>query len=196
MATQLVPTQIEELIAEGKLITGEELLAMGSAAHLSELIEGRITYMSPVGVLHGNYEGNFYEHLKTFVRKNKLGKVVVGEVGVYITRDPDTIRAADVAYISNERYAKRDPQKGYLNVAPELVVEILSPDDRWNDVNQKMRDYFSIDVQLIWIADPETQTVYAYRSMTDVREFKMGDTLTGDDIVPGFNVAIAKLFEE
>jgi Uma2 family endonuclease len=76
------------------------------------------------------------------------------------------------------------------------VVEILSPDDRWSEVTQKMREYFSIGVKMIWIADPEARIVYAYRSLTEMREFKATDTLTGDDILPGFSVTVSELFEE
>jgi Uma2 family endonuclease len=98
MATQLLPSQIEGRIAEEeKLITGEELWAMGSAAHLSELIEGRIVYMSPTGFLHGSSESNYAEKLTAFVKKHQLGKVVVGEVGVYIRRNGDADRRRHLA---------------------------------------------------------------------------------------------------
>lgn len=177
------------------LVTGEELLAMGDIGP-SELIEGRIVPMSPTADEHGGYESNFDEYLKAFVRKHKLGKVRVGEVGIYIRRNPDTIRAADVAFISNDRYAQRKSQHGYLDVPPELIVEIMSPDDRWSEVTQKLRDYFSIGVRIVWVADPATRIVYTYRSLTDVREFGEADTLTGDDVLPGFSVPVASLFEE
>ena len=177
------------------LVTGEELLAMGDIGPC-ELIEGRIVQMSPTGDAHGGYESNFDEYIKAFVKERKLGKVRVGEVGIYTHRNPDTIRAADVVFISNERYAQRTQKGGFLDVAPELVVEIMSPDDRWNDVMQKLREYFSIGVKLVWVAHPETKTVYAYRSITDVREFGEADMLTGDDVLPGFAVAVASLFEE
>jgi len=196
MATQLAPTRIEDVATQEKLITGEDLLAMGSVADLYELVEGRIKPMSPTGFAHGQYEVNFAQHLQRFVEQQKTGKVVTGEVGIYIRRDPDTIRAADVAYISNERLAQRQKKKGYLDIAPDLIVEIMSPDDNWSDVTQKMREYFSIGVKLIWIADPEAKTIYAHRSVTDVREFKMGDTLTGDDVLTGFSVTVAALFED
>ncbi len=125
-----------------------------------------------------------------------MGKVRVGEVGIYIRRNPDTVRAADVAYISNDRYAQRKKKRGYLDVAPDLVVEIMSPDDRWSEVTQKLREYFSIGVRLVWVADPAVRTVYAYRSLTDVREFTEADTLPGDDVLPGLSVPVASLFEE
>ncbi|MBM4423616.1 MAG: Uma2 family endonuclease [Chloroflexi bacterium] len=177
------------------LITGDDLLAMGDIGPC-ELVEGRIVLMSPAGFPHGDYEMNFGERLKAYARQSRSGKVVVGEVGIYVQRDPDTIRAADVIFVSNERLAKRQKTSGYLDVAPDLIVEILSPDDRWQEVTQKMREYFAIGVRLIWIAEPASKTVFAYKSLTDVREFGEGDTLAANDVLPGFAAPVAALFEE
>ena len=177
------------------LVTGDKLWAMGNIGPC-ELVEGKIVFMSPTGFPHGNYEGNFYEQLKAYARQKKSGKVVVGEVGIYVQRDPDTIRAADVVYVSNERLAQRRKTSGYLDVAPELIVEILSPDDRWQEVNQKMREYFAIGVNLVWVVEPASKTVYAYRSMTAVQEFAETDTLTAEDVLPGFSAPVVALFEE
>ena len=188
MATHVAPSQTETLV------TGEELLAMGEVGP-SELVKGRIIQMSPTSGKHAICEVKFGRYLDTFVTQNKLGRVMGGEVGIYTSRNPDTVRAADVAFISNERYA-RWKQAGFLDVAPELVVEILSPDDRMTDIMRKLREYFDAGVKLVWVADPETKTVYAYRSMTDVREFGESDKLTGDDVLPGFSVLVASLFEE
>jgi Uma2 family endonuclease len=126
--------------------------------------------------------------------RSNSGKVRVGEVGIYIRRDPDTVRAADVLYISNERYAGKR-SSSYLDVAPELVVEILSPNDSWSNVAQKLRDYFSIGVKAIWVVDPEVRLIYAYRSMTAVREFTEQDELIEEEVLPGFHVPVAELFE-
>jgi Uma2 family endonuclease len=178
-----------------KLLTGEELLALGDIGPC-ELVEGRLVHMSPTGDLHGGYESNFDEQLKAFVRKHNLGKVRVGEVGIYIRRNPDTVRGADVVFISNARYAKRQLQAGFLDVAPDLVVEIMSPDDRWQEVNEKLRDCFSIGVRLVWVGNPAEPAVYAYRSLTDVRRFGSDDELTGDEVLPGFSVRVATLFED
>ena len=183
-----------ELTVVEKLITGEELLELGDIGPC-ELVEGRIVPMAPTGDEHGGYEGNFYYEVRSFVDLHKLGKVRVGEVGIYIRRNPDTVRGADVIFISHERYAQRKPG-GYLDVAPDLVVEILSPNDKWTEVTQKLRDYFAIGVRLIWVADPEARCVYAYRSLTDVREFTEKDELPGDEVLPGFAVKVAQLFEE
>jgi Uma2 family endonuclease len=189
MQAQLAHTQSETLV------TGEQLLAMGDIGPC-ELVEGRIIRMSPTGFEHGGYEANVGEALNSFVRQHGLGRVVVGEVGIYTRRNPDTVRGADAAFISHERLAQRQKKRGFLDVAPELVVEVLSPDDAWSDVTQKLREYFAAGVKLIWVADPASRTVYAYRSVTDVREFTETDMLPGDEVLPGFIVPVARLFEE
>lgn len=187
MVVELAPT-------ETKLITGEELAAMGDIGPC-ELIEGRIVPMTPTGGEHGRIEANIGAELLAYVRSHKLGKVLAGEVGIYTRRNPDTLRGADVLFISNERYAQQK-SPGFLDVAPDLVVEILSPNDSWIEVTQKLREYFAIGVRLVWVADPQTRSVHAYRALTDVREFTENDDLPGDDVLPGFSVKVAQLFEE
>jgi len=189
MATEATLPQTETLL------TGEDVLALGDIGP-AELVAGRLVPMSPTGFEHGNYERIISEHLSAFVKSRKLGKVAVGEVGIYTRRNPDTTRAADVVYISQGRLAQRKSKRGYLDVAPELVVEVLSPDDAWSDVTQKLREYFAAGVALVWVTDPASRAVYAYRSLTDVREFSGADTLTGDDVLPGFSVSVDKFFEE
>lgn len=180
---------------EEKLITGDELYQM-SGVGLCELIDGRIVPMSPTNVKHAIVEMRIAAALENFVRAHRLGKVLVGEAGLFTKYDPDRVRAADALFISNERYAQRKKKQGYLDVAPELVVEVLSPEDTMVEVTQKLREYFAVGVRLTWVIDPEAETVLAYRSLTGVREFKEKDILPGDDIRPGFEVTVASLFEE
>lgn len=183
----------QQVAEKQKIITGDELLAMGDIGRC-ELVEGRIVPMSPTGNEHGICESIFNYHLRAFVEKHRLGKVQGGEVGIYTRRNPDTVRGADVLFISHERYAQQEGS-GFLDVAPELVVEILSPNDRWSDVMEKLREYFDTGVQLVWVADPQSRSVFAYRSLTDVREFTEKDKLPGDDVLPGFSVNVSQLFE-
>ena len=113
-----------------------------------------------------------------------------------LLRNPDSVRGMDVAYLSNERWAQQKNKDGYLEVPPDLIVEVLSPYDRWSNVTQKLREYFAIGVRLVWVADPEAAVVFAYRSLTDMREFKTEDTLTADEVLPGFSASVAALFED
>ncbi len=175
-------------------VTGDELFAMGDIGPC-ELVEGEIIKMSPTGDKHGNIESNIDFALKQFVRQHKLGHIRVGEIGIYIRRKPDTVRGADVAFISNERYAQRGAS-GFLDVAPDLVVEIMSPDDRWSAVMKKLGEYFSIGVRLAWVVDPDTESIYAYRSLTDVRHFAKNAALPGDDVLPGFSITVGEFFAD
>jgi Uma2 family endonuclease len=177
-----------------RLITGQELLALGDIGPC-ELIEGRIIPMSPVGNWHGGVEVNIAAELRTFVRAHKLGRVQGGEVGVYTRRNPDTVRGADALFISHERYAGQTSD-GYLEVAPDLIVEVLSPNDRPKQLKDKLQEYFEIGVRLVWVVDPRRRRVSAYRSLDDVRHFGENDLLPGDNVLPGFAVQVAELLDE
>jgi len=178
-----------------RLITGEELARMPEIGR-SELVEGRIVRMSPTGFKHGGAELEFGVVLREFVKRRRLGKVLVGEVGVYTRRSPDTVRGADVLFISNERYARASKDKAFLDVAPELVVEVLSPDDRPGEVARKVAEYLEAGVLLVWLADPSLRSVRVHRPGREVEELKAGGTLTGEDVLPGFETPVAALFEE
>ncbi len=104
------------------------------------------------------------------------------------------MRGADVAFISNQTVV-RIQSHSYLDVAPELIVEILSLDDRWADVQKKLAEYFNIGVQMVWVADPKQQQVHVYRALTDVEIVNADQRLTGGDVLPDFSVSVAALFE-
>jgi Uma2 family endonuclease len=177
------------------LITGEELARMGDLGRC-ELIDGRVVRMNPTNPRHGQIEVRIAAALEAFVRPRRLGRVLAGEVGVYTHRDPDRVRGADVIYITSDTFARRSPTLAFLDVAPELVVEVLSPEDRAVELNQKLREYFALGVNLVWLADPVARTVQVYRSPSDVREAGESDVLSGEDMLPGFEVSVASLFEE
>ncbi|MBK8988860.1 MAG: Uma2 family endonuclease [Chloroflexi bacterium] len=190
MAMQAVAEQTQ--LETDALITGEELLEMGDMGPC-ELVEGRIVPMSPTKIQHGRFEYKLARLLGDFVAENNLGEIMVGEVGIYVQRDPDTIRAADILFISHERLAQASPNS-FLDVPPELVVEILSPSDRWNDVRRKLREYFAAGVNVVLIIEPDEQTVSVYRAPTALQELTGTAVLTLDDILPGFRCVVADLF--
>jgi Uma2 family endonuclease len=180
---------------QGKRLTGEELVRTPDLGPC-ELIDGKIVPMSPTSDEHGRIEVNVAVVLKAFARSHRLGKVLGGEVGIYTRRNPDRVRAADVVFISEERYARRSNPPGYLDVSPELVVEILSPGDTVTDLAEKLREYFAIGVRLVWVVDPRARRVFAYRTPTEMREYREPDTLPAEDAVPGFTIPVSALFEE
>ena len=184
-----------ELENKESLVTGEELARIPDLGRC-ELVRGRIVRAGPAFQEHGRVEGNVFQELRSFAEPRKLGKVLVGEVGIYTGRDPDTIRGADVAFLSSERYARCRRKRGFLTVAPDLVVEVRSESESWADLEEKVGEYLACGVRLVWVADPATSTVRAYRSLEDFREFSASDMLPGDDVLPGFSAPVSRFFED
>ncbi|MFY9825090.1 MAG: Uma2 family endonuclease [Thermoanaerobaculia bacterium] len=133
-------------------MTGEELFRRPDL-NPCELVDGRVVPTMPTSAEHGDIELELGMRLRAYGRESKRGRALGGEVGIYIRRNPDTVRAADILFISQERRARCTSQS-YLDVAPELVVEVLSPDDRWTDVTEKLEDYFSVGVDRVWVLVP------------------------------------------
>lgn len=125
--------------------------------------------------------------------RHRFGELHAGETGIFTRRNPDTVRGMDVALISAER-AKEANRDGFLTVAPELIVEILSPGNSWYEVQQKLNEYFGIGTKMIWIVIPESSQIYVYRSLTDLKIFTMHDTLTCEDVLPEFSVSVEDIF--
>lgn len=178
-----------------RVITGEEL-ARKPGADPCELVEGRIVPVSPGGLEHSLVTANVFRVLDAFVLPSGLGRVLTGEVGFYTRRDPDTVRGADVVFISSERYDRRTRALTFLDVAPDLVVEVLSIQDTVMDLADKLREYFAAGVRLVWVADPRARRVYAYRALDDLRELSEAETLSGEDVLTGFSASVSALFEE
>jgi Uma2 family endonuclease len=176
-------------------ITGEALARIPNLGPC-ELVKGEIVLGSPTGATHGGSESLIAFSLNAFAVPRKLGHVLVGEVGIYTGHDPDTVRGADVVFISSERYARRNRRKAYLDVAPELVVEVLSPWDRRKDVLQKIEEYFACGVVSVWIADPGKRTIRVHQSPRESRLLGAEDDLSCEEVLPGFKVRVADLFAE
>lgn len=188
-----ISSSARQVMVKPSPITGEELAALGDLGR-TELVKGEIIYLMPTGHLHSFYEGNITIALGVFVKEHQLGRVLPGEVGIYTQRQPDTVRGADVAFISHERLTQVQ-SKSFLDVCPELVVEVMSPDDTWDEVHEKLEEYFAVGAKLIWVVAPRRQRLHVYRSLTDLDVLTVQDTLTGGAVLPGFQVSVAELFE-
>jgi len=175
------------------LLTGEALLELGDVGR-AELIQGELVQMSPTQAEHGMLEALLTATLYTFVARHQPGWVVSGEVGIYTRRMPDTVRTVDVAFISRTRQPKRPTT--FLTAAPELVVEIVSPSDRWEGIRQKIAEYFTAGVERVWIVEPGARKVLVFRSITEFSELGEDDVLRGEGVLSGFELPLAELFAE
>jgi Uma2 family endonuclease len=134
--------------------------------------------------------------IREFVRKRKLGRVVGNESGVITERQPDTVRGPDVAYFSYERVPPgRLPRRGYLDVAPELAVEVKSVFDRWSEINEKIAEYLKAGVLVVCVVDPDTDSVHAHYPDQAPRIFKSDEELVLPAVLPDFRVTVREFFE-
>lgn len=176
-----------------KLFTGEEALELGLDQPF-DLVNGRIVFIDHTGDEHGFHEAEIAWYLINFNRKHKLGWVFVGEVGVYTSSQPDTVRGVDVVFISRQRLPL--PTGKALRVAPELVVEIVSPSDRWTEIRSKIAEYFAIGVERVWIVEPDKKQVLVYRTPTEFTQFTQQETVLGEGILEGFELPLSELFAD
>ena len=176
------------------LITGEELARMPDH-DLCELIDGRIVPMSPTNPDHGRIAANIGALVRSFVSTKHLGVVMTGEVGIFTKRRPDRVRGADVVFISHHKYQRRNKTRGFLDVAPELVVEILSPENAHIDMRQKVEEYLKIGVRLVLVVDPAAHTIAAHRPNRAVDRYLVSDSVPCEDVLPGFVLPVAAAFD-
>jgi Uma2 family endonuclease len=187
-ATMAIPREAE------RLWTAEDLLALGEEARY-ELIEGRLVPMSPTGSLHGDLVAELTMILRSFVRAYQLGRVLTGEVGFVLRRDPDTVQAADIAFIRADRLPPEGLPFGFFEGAPDLAVEILSPFDRYPDLLRKVSQWLEAGTRLVWVVDPARRTVTAFQSDGTLRLLDESAELDGGDVLPGFRHPVRDLFE-
>jgi Uma2 family endonuclease len=175
------------------IITAEQLLAAGDIGRC-ELVRGKLIMMSPAGAEHGWVMTNLAVPLAIFVKQRSLGRVFGAETGFRIGRDPDTVRAPDVAFVTAERIGA-GLAPGFFPGPPDLAVEVLSPEDRAGEVLAKVQDWLDAGCRAVWVADPRTRTVTVYRSRSDIVVLGESETLSDGDLLPDFQLPVSEVFE-
>jgi Uma2 family endonuclease len=186
------------IAAPPRLMTTEELLALPDDGVRRELIRGElrenpVSYRSPQ---HAHSVSCTCRHLGNWAEllPPPRGQVLTGDVGFRIRRNPDTTVGMDVAYISAELVASIPANARVIDGVPILAVEVLSPSNRWETVVEKIRDYLECGIPLVWILDPVFRTVTVYRPGAEPALFNASAELTGEPHLPGFRIAVARLF--
>ena len=159
-----------------------------------ELVRGEIVTMPAPGFRHGEVQLAVGSLLRQYARSNRCGRVTV-ESGLQTEFDPDTVRGPDVAFWSAERLPLDRMPEVYADVAADLVVEIQSPSNRRQTTQDKIREYLTRGVRMIWIVDPEARTVTVYRQAGEGRLLWHDATLSGEDVLPGFQCRVVEFFE-
>ena len=159
---------------------------------LFELIDGTLVEKT-MGFFESTLAVKLIQYLAAFVYSRELGEVA-GEGGMMEIL-PDQVRIPDVCFISKQRLAtfnlRRDPAP---EVSPDLAVEILSKSNTRREMERKLVDYFASGVRLVWYIDPPTEVVRVYTAPNQVVELRRGDTLTGGEVLPGFELSLESYF--
>ena len=184
--------------SQTKLMTADELDALPTYGpggdRRYELIKGELKVMSPAKPLHGIVCARLTIRLGGFVEEHNLGEVFGAETGFLVETDPDSLVGAGAAFISNERLATVERFDKFFPFAPDLAVEVLSPGNTVQEIDEKVALYFAAGSSLVWVFNPKRRTVAAYRSPLDVRILGEHDTLDGGEVLPGFSLDLSKLF--
>ncbi len=175
------------------LMTAEELLREQPPQKRTELVAGRMIVREPAGHRHGRIAANLGYLVQLHVGANDLGVVYAAETGFVLARNPDTVRAPDVAFVCRSRLPEPEPT-GYAELAPDLVVEVLSPDDRPGEVLAKIGDWLNAGVRLVWVVDPGRRKVRAYRQDGAESLLSEEDSIEGEDVLPGFSCPVRSVF--
>lgn len=181
------------LAQEPRLYTADDLLAMGPDARF-ELVEGNLIPMPPTSDDHGWSTNDIAFEITAFVRANALGRCWAAETGFVLARDPDTVLAPDFSFIAKARLIYQRTGRGFVPIAPDLVVETRSPSDRLTALEAKMRQWLSFGVRLALLLDPARRSITVYAPDAEPVPLTVEGTLTGGDTLPGFALPLRRLF--
>lgn len=177
-----------------KPVTAEELLRAPDDGLRRELVRGEVRTMTPAGSAHGQVAMNIGIMLSQHVRVQDLGVVYAAETGFSISRDPDTVRAPDTAFVRKERVEAVGAVEGYWPEAPDLAVEVVSPNDGFAEVEEKVADWLSAGTHMVLVINPRAKTVTVRPSEREAWIFSEGETFDGGEVVPGWTLPVADVF--
>jgi Uma2 family endonuclease len=176
------------------LLTAEEFAALPLSVMRYELVRGEIVTMPPACGSHGKVTMRLGGLLAYHTLTHQLGEAYAAETGFLIAHNPDTVRAPDVAFIQASRLTPDTDANTWIPVMPDLVAEVVSSGDRPTEIAEKVCMWLDAEVRLVWVACPGARTIEVHRLGQPVRTLRDGETLAGEDVVPGFALAVTDVF--
>ncbi len=173
------------------LMTAEDLLKAHVPNKRTELVRGRLVVREPAGWRHGAVTMNLTIRLAQHVDLTGAGQLLAAETGFTLARDPDTVRAPDIAFVRRERLPS--DTVGFAELAPDLVVEVLSPDDRPGETLAKIGDWLEAGAQRVWVIDPERRIARVYRPDGTETIIEATGAIQGEEVLPGFSCTLAAI---
>ena len=176
------------------VVTAEELLNMPDDGYRYELVRGELRKMAPAGARHSNIGMTVGISLGNHTMANNLGTVFGADGGFLLERNPDTVRAPDVGFVRRERMEETGLVDGYWPGAPDLAVEVISPNDLYTEVAEKVDEWLKAGTRMVVVVDPRRRVVTVHRPGREAVSLAVGDVLEGDDVVPGWRMEVEDIF--
>ncbi len=175
-------------------MTADELFDLPDDGNRRELYLGHVLSEPPAGADHGDVGARLLILLGNHVSKHDLGRIFNADTGFVLSRSPDTVRAPDIAFVSRERIEPLGRVKSFFPGPPDLAVEVLSPSERAGTIHSKVGDYLAAGCRMVWLVDPDAQTITVHRPLGTARVVPRDQSLSGEDIVPGFAFRVSEIF--
>ena len=173
--------------------TPEDLLTMPDGDRF-ELVDGELVERN-MGWESSRVGGRLLGYLFEFCEPKQLGWLAPADASYQcFPDDPDKVRKPDVSFVRLERLPAHQRPEGHCPIAPDLAVEVVSPNDLYSEVEAKVDEYVRAGVQLVWVVDPPTRTVRAHRADGTVTDLNENDFLDGENVLPGFRCRVSDLF--
>jgi Uma2 family endonuclease len=172
--------------------TPEDLLTMPDGKRY-ELVGGQLVERQ-LGAISSLVGGRLYLELGRFCKENQLGIVWPADNGYQcFPHDPGLVRRPDVSFIRHARLPEDELPDGWVKIPPDLVVEIVSPNDSFDVLEEKLEDYERAGVPLIWVVSIKSRRVIVTRADGSVSRLREDDNLSGEDVIPGFRCLIRNI---
>ncbi len=175
-------------------MTSEQLARNPIDNKRTELVRGRLVVREPAKWGHGLVAARLLTEIAIYLRSNPIGEVCAAETGFTLQRRPDTVRAPDVAYLRADRVPTVEVA-GFDEIAPDLVVEVLSRGDRASVVKTKIENWLGAGTLLVWVVDPRKRVARVHRADGTTVALTDAQSLVGETVLPGFSVTLKRLFD-
>lgn len=175
--------------------TADQLLALRDPPWRHELWRGELKRMSPAGHDHGDVASRLCGAINAHVRSRRLGRTYAAETGFVLARNPDTVLAPDVAFVRTDRLPPKG-SPGFFPGAPDLAVEVLSPDDTPRKITAKVAAWLEHGTREVWVVDPKRRTLTVHTANSAPFPLAHDATLQDSTVLPGFTFQLAELFDD
>jgi Uma2 family endonuclease len=178
---------------ETKIYTPDDLLKIPDSNNI-ELVNGELAE-KPVSALSAFVEIKISTKLENFGNAHQTATVLSSTNGIRcFPDDPNKVRKPDVSVYKSGRFTREHLMAGWVSIAPDIAVEVISHNEEFGEITEKIEEYLAAGVPLVWVIDPENEIAYVHRKDGSVTKLKKGEELSGEDVLPGFTCKLADLF--